>query len=166
MLPMENIVCVWDTGHTTPNDTSKTNDLVAFYEEFKARTGATYAARIRWLHDGKPYDCEYPAEVLPDFSAAVVYGAMVKLSQPQHYPPQLFLKVLNPDGSFRCRIDAPVIGEPSPTAERWIQLPRRFPHLGVPFGVPACYGRYWVVMDVDWTTGAMKRWVLAPNLDR
>jgi hypothetical protein len=166
MSRMENIECVWDTGDATPHDTSRIDDLVSFYEDFKARTGATYVARIRWRYEGKSYDCEYPAEVLPDFSAAVVYGATVKLSQPQHYPRQSFLKVLNPDGTLRCHVKAPVIGELSANAERWIRLPGRFSHLGVPFGVPVCYGRYRVVMEVEWTTGVMKRWVLAPNLDR
>lgn len=166
MAIMTAIERIWDTGATTPNDISQLGELSKFYSEFKGRTGSTYVATVRWQYLGQAYECEYPAEVLPDFTGIVIYGLKVKLSEPQHYPLQRFLKVLNPDATFRCRIDAPVIDEKSVPGKRWIQLPRRFNELKLPWGVPAFDGWRMVAMDVDWLSGQMKRWVLAPNLDR
>lgn len=166
MNTMESIQCVWNSGSLTPNDTSKAGDLSTFYEEFKSRTGSAYVAKLRWQYMGKTYECDYPAEILPDHTAAVTYGENVKLSEPQHYPKQRSLKVLNPDGVIRCHVNAPVIDASSVFEKRWIQLPRNCGEYGIPWGVPACDGWRIVVMDVDWSNGQMKRWVLAPDLDR
>lgn len=168
MPHMQAIQRGWNTGDTTPHDISPIRDLAAFYDEFKSRTGAEFVARILWVYNDTAYDCEYPAEVLPDASGIVVYGAKVKLSQPQHYPHQRFLKVLNPDATLRCRVDFPEIDDGPLPAEydREIRLPERNPVAGIEFGVPVFPGRRWIVMEVDWQTGAMKRWVPAPNYDR
>lgn len=157
---------VWDTGDTTPERRPPGTEVSQYFSEFKARTGATKVVRLRWRFGEAVVECEFPASVLPDHSGVVIYdechsseyrGDLPTL-EPRH------LRVLNPDGSFRCRVHRPPLDKHSQTDEHWIELPREFPELGVPFGAPACTGYRDVILEIDWRDGQVLRQVHAPFL--
>ena len=134
--------------------------------DFKIRTGATKVVKLRWSFAEMVIECDYPAVVLPDCSAVVVYDELHTRGHANAGvgPGTKHLRVLNPDGTLRCRVFAPAAPDGDEIEERWVELPREFPEYGVPWGVPTCDGRRDLVMEVDWQTGARLRQVAAPYL--
>ena len=164
--PMREIQKVWDTGDTMPVDLPAGAEVSRYYDEFQTRTRATRVVRLRWRYGEEVVECEFPAAVLPDHSGVVVYderhSAEYRGDPPTSVPRHL--RVLNADGSLRCRVHRPELDRDSKTGEHWIELPRRFPELGVAFGAPACTGRLDVVLEIDWRDGQVIRQVPAPYL--
>lgn len=160
---MKSLELVWDTGDVQDPDCFDRKDWLDFIGHFKARTGASRVVELRWVCQGRLVSCPYPATVLPDRSGVVLMdewhfqGQSMELPAP--YPRHL--RVLNPDGSLRLRIFPPRIDEHSRPEESWIEVPREFAERGVSFGCPASDGHYDMVVEYDWQTGQVLRWVNA-----
>jgi hypothetical protein len=157
---------VWDSGDLTPVRFAVSDDSVEDIQAFKERSGATKVVKLRWTHAGHSVECPFPAVLLPDSSGVVLYDEWHLHGAPtiDPEPCDKHLRVLSPDGSVRCTVHAPVIDERSVPQERWVDLPRAFPEYGVPWGAPASDGWRDIVIEVDWQTGQMLRWVPAPYL--
>jgi len=131
--------------------------------QFCEKTGATAVVQLRWYHNNQVVHCPFPARVLPDCSGVVLMDEWHFQGQPQEGPEpyQRHLRVLNADGSLRLRIFPPRIDEQSKPDESWIETPRNFADRGIPFGAPASDGHYDMVVEYDWQTGQMLRWINA-----
>ena len=166
---MSQIFEVWDTGDAQdwyqPGEPGGFQKTSAFLE----RTGAKRVIRLTWLCNGQTISCPYPATVIPDRSGVVLQDEWHFQGQPMEGPEPYskHLRVLNPDGTLRLRIYPPRIDEHSKPAESWIECPRNFAERGIPFGCPASDGQYDMVVEYDWQTGKMLRWInAAPWLTR
>ena len=167
--PMSHIEKVWNTGDVQewyqPGEAGGYEKTTQFLE----LTGATFVTQIRWLYQGQVVSCPFPARVLPDGTGVVLQDEWHFQGQPQEGPApyQKHLRVLNPDGSLRLRIFPPRIDEHSKPEESWIEEPRDFTERGIPFGAPSTDGHYDMVVEYDWQTGEMLRWInAAPWLTR
>lgn len=160
---MRDVVKVWDVGGSLPWHPPGAPGGLQRSIEFTERTGATRVVELRWTYNGKPVSCPYPATVLPDFSGVVLMDEWHFQGQPMEGPEPYprHLRVFDPDGSLRLRIYPPVIDEHSKPEDSWIECPRDFAHRGIPFGAPASDGHYDMVVEYDWQTGQMLRWINA-----
>ena len=166
---MSQIQRIWNTGDTqdwyppgAPGGFESTTQL-------RELTGASAVVQLRWFFGGQAISCDFPAVVLPDLSGVVMQDEWHFQGQPKVGPEpyQKHLRVLNPDGSLRLRIFPPRIDEHSKPEESWIEEPRDFTERGIPFGAPATDGHYDMVVEYDWQTGEMLRWInAAPWLTR
>jgi hypothetical protein len=166
---MENICRVWDTGHLQAWESSESKDSLKRTEAFCEKTGASRVVKLSWYHEGKQVFSPFPASVLPDQSGVVLMDEWHFQGQPMEGPEPYprHLRVFSPNGSLRLRIYPPSIDEHSRPQSSWIECPRAFPHHGIPFGSPASDGHHNMVIEYDWQTGQMLRWIDAsPWLDR
>jgi len=107
--------------------------------------------------------------VVPDLSAVVLLDEWHFQGQPRVGPEpyRQHLRVLHPDGSLRLRIFPPRIDNHSKPDESWIEVPRNFAERGIPFGAPASDGHCDMVVEYDWHSGQILRWInAAPWLTR
>ncbi|MFT7722270.1 MAG: hypothetical protein QM788_05510 [Roseateles sp.] len=160
---MDEIVKVWNTGDLQGAAEDNLSDNLERTLAFKDRTSTTQVVELRWVHDGKPVSSPFPATVLPDRSGVVLMDEWHFQSQPMTGPEPYprHLRVLNPDGSLRLRIYPPHIDDYSRPKDSWIEEPRNFSERGIPFGSPASDGHYDMVVEYDWQTGQMLRWINA-----
>ena len=160
MERLENATHIWDNGKATPVEHTSPEEVWVFRQE----TGASRIIYLDWLCDGVKHRCTYPAEVLPDHSGVV---AVADVIPGEPFPTiRKKLEVIDACGTLRCVIRPPLIDNRSDPAISWLNTPENYRHRGVPFGVPASDGWRFIVMDIDWQTGDMLNWVLAPNLMR
>lgn len=160
---------IWDTGDEQewhrPGEPGGFQKTTKFIEQ----TGATRVVQLRWLHAGHVVSCPFPATVLPDYSGVVLIDEWHFQGAPREGPEpyKQHLRVFNPDGTLRLRIFPPVVDEQSKPEDSWIECPGNFAERGIPFGCPASDGHYDMVVDYDWQTGQMLRWInAAPWLTR
>jgi len=160
---MGQVEYIWDTGDASLWEDGDVRGSFQRQELFLEGTHATRVVQVRWQHAGKTVTCPFPATVLPDRSGAVLMDEWHFQGQPKegtgHHPPHL--RVLNADGSLRLRIYPPRIDERSKSEDSWIERPRSFAERGIPFGCPASDGRYDMVVEYDWQSGQMLRWINA-----
>lgn len=158
---MQDIIEVWDTGDTSRGLSQGPSSSLKEIIEFTNRTGASAIRQLNWKNEGRKVSCPYPATILPDYSGVILADEWHFQGEPQNGAPPWpkHLRVLNADGSLRFRLYAPVIDEHSVPSESWIEEPRDFSERGVPFGSPACDGYRDMVLDIDWQTGELKRWI-------
>jgi hypothetical protein len=161
---MSDVEMVWDTGDTLAWSEHEKPDGLNRVMSFRERTGATSAVQLRWHHNGKLVTCPFPATVLPDLSGVVLSDEWHFQGQPREGKPPYpkHLRVLNPDGSLRVRVFAPTIDKHSKPEAGWVEDPRDFSARGIPFGSKADDGgQHIVVVEYDWKTGAVLRWINA-----
>lgn len=159
---MTNIEQVWDNGTRRvwePYRPGAVERTLRFVE----LTGATCVVKLQWTYQGVTVTCPYPATVLPDLTGVVLCDEWHFQGQPREGTPPYpkHLRVLNPDGSLRLRIYPPRLDEHSRPEDSWIEEPRNFSERGIPFGAPASDGHYDMVVEYDWQTGEMLRWINA-----
>ena len=163
---MRNLRYVWNTGDCLdwlePNGHGGVDRIDLFQKE----TNAAKVVRLRWSHGQKTIECDFPASVLPDRTGVVLMDEWHMQDGPRtsDLSCRRHLRVLNADGSLRLRLYPPQIDERSVIEDSWIEPPGRYPEHGVPFGAPAYDGWRDMLLDIDWQTGALLRWVLAPWL--
>lgn len=158
---MQDITEVWDTGDLSQGLSQGPTASLQRMIDFTVRTGATAIRKLRWSADGREITCPFPATILPDSSGVILCDEWHFQGQlPVGTPPwPKHLRVLNPDGSLRLRVYPPIIDEHSVPSESWIEEPRDFSERGVPFGAPACDGYRDMVLDINWQTGQLMRWI-------
>lgn len=163
IAPMKQIEMIWNTGDV--QDWYQPGESGGFQRtaQFCEKTGAITVVQLRWLHSHRVVYCPFPASVLPDHSGVVLMDEWHFQGQPQEGPEPYprHLRVLNPDGSLRLRIYSPRIDENSKPEKSWIEPPRNFAERGIPFGSPASDGHYGMVVEYDWKTGQILRWINA-----
>lgn len=161
--PMTKVEKIWNTGDAQdwyePGEAGGYERTTQFLEQ----TGATAVVQLRWHHNGRVVCCPYPSRVLPDCSGVVLVDEWHFQGQPREGPEPYsqHLRVLNPDGSLRLRIFPPQIDERSRPEDSWIEAPRNFAERGIPFGSPASDGQFDMLVEYDWQTGQMLRWINA-----
>lgn len=162
-MTMEQVSEVWDSGDIVEWQPPGRAGAMDRLDRFLERTGATRVVRLTWLCNGQAVSCPYPATVIPDLSGVVLQDEWHFQGQPMEgqEPYPRHLRVLNPDGTLRLRIYPPRIDEHSKAAESWIEAPRNFAERGIPFGCPASDGHYDMVVEYDWQTGQLLRWINA-----
>lgn len=151
---------IWDNGCETKLAGLSSEEIWAF----KSRTGAKSIYQVAWNYGHVRHCCTYPAELLPDATGVVSVSGVVP-GQPLPAIRQS-LDIINADGSLRGVVKPPVIDERSDPGKAWLETPQNFKHLGIEFGVPASDGWRLLVMDINWNSGEMLRWVLAPGIIR
>ena len=160
---MLDIVKVWDSGDYQNLEEDDLPDNLERTLALKERTGASRVVELRWTYQGKPVSCPFPATVLPDRSGVVLMDEWHFQGQPMEGPEPYsrHLRVYNPDGSLRLRIYPPRIDDHCKPGDCWIEEPRSFAERGIPCGCPASNGHYDMVVEYDWRTGQMLRWINA-----
>lgn len=164
-MAMQDVIAVWDSGDRRRYAVNSRDDSLEARLAFTAETGATRIVELQWMYEGKIVSCPFPASVLPDLSGVVLTDEWHFQGQPREGPEPYpkHLRVLNPDGSLRLRIYPPRSTERFNPDDHWIDPPSDFSHRGIPFGCPACDGYRDMVIEFDWTTGEMLRWIDAAN---
>jgi hypothetical protein len=166
---MKNVVEVWDNGAIRPLDLTSGVGSYERLRQFKVVSGANHILEYRWTYDGEAVRVPFPATVLPDLSGVVLMDEWHFQGQPMEGPEPYprHLRVLNADGTLRLRIYPPRIDEHSRPEDSWIECPRDFSYRGIPFGSPASDGHYDMVVEYDWQTGQILKWInAAPWLTR
>lgn len=158
---MLNIRSMWDNGAVEDWYSPAEKGAAERTEQFRDSTGAVKVVELRWQFGDSTVKCPFPATVLPDHSGVVLVDEWHFQGEPREgaAPWQRHLRVLNADGSLRLRVFPPVIDERSRPAESWVEEPRNFDWQGMPFGAPASDGYRDMVVDFDWQTGQVKRWI-------
>jgi hypothetical protein len=161
MERMDKIVKLWDNGEiqtwlpsTHPTAPERT---IAF----RKRRSAERVLQLMWKFAGVQYSCAFPAVVIPDLTGVVLIDEWHTLGAPRVGSPpwQRHLRVLNPDASLRLRIYPPRLDERSVPSSGWIELPMDFSQYGITFGAPASDGFRNAVVEFDWKTGGIQRWI-------
>lgn len=156
---MEGLHKVWDSGASMPWGRPDVDDPMAYYDEFMSRTGSHRVVLLRWQCNSKSVECLYPGSTqLPDRT-----GVVMRIENDRVGPARRYLKVINADGSDRCRIVVPVVDEHSKPESGFLEMPKEN-YYDVAFGVPGNDGYSDYVFDFDWETGKFLRAVDAPHM--
>jgi len=157
---MQDLQKIWDTGDSQVWHFPGASGGLEATLELKERAGATRVERLTWHHNGQEVSCPFPATVLPDSSGVVLLDEWHFQGVPREgiEPYRQHLRVLNPDGTLRLRIFAPMIDAHSRPQEAFIEEPRDFSNLGFPFAAVAYDGHRMMIVEYDWQTGKMLRW--------
>jgi len=164
-MKMQKIEEVWNNDAVSPWSPLVTSESLEAKILFCERTGASRVVKIRWKYINTEISCPYPASILPDLTGVVVWDEWHVHDPPggERRPWPRHLRVLGADGIERFRIYPPEIDDHSISSDSWIELPSDFSWKGISFGVPASDGYRDVVLEVDWITGEIVRWIDASN---
>lgn len=112
MDKFQDVVEIWDNGAVSPFNPS-TEDIVAWLNDFFARTGARRRVATQWTFQGRTYESKHCPVPIPDCSGLV-------------YPTKDWKRwiVLNPDGTTRLTIDVPRVSPKSSPENGELGQPR------------------------------------------
>jgi hypothetical protein len=159
---MQDITLAWDNGATLPWDLpGNIDEQIAAKLQFRARTGAERAVELRWRCNGRPVCAPYPCDLLPDRSGIATIERVGGDANGAR-----FVRVTNADGSHRFDFRAPIVDERSIPEQCNIVRLMPVSMWNMPLAVIAYDGARDLALDVDWSTGAVLRWMSGGGLDR